>query len=135
MSIIISIIIFIALIGLYVLPTVLAFHRGHNNRTSLMIINLLLGWSGLFWVLSLAWVFYNPPAAAPAKKTTASKAKKEKSTGLVVVGLLLFLIVALLGINLLVGAGLSLEAPSVLDTANQTQSGVPMSADDFLRGQ
>lgn len=42
---------------IYFLPTIAADVRRHNSRDSIFVINLLLGWTVLFWILSLAWSF------------------------------------------------------------------------------
>ncbi len=43
------------LIPLYLLPTMLACKRKHHNKTAIILLNILLGWSFLGWVLSLVW--------------------------------------------------------------------------------
>lgn len=46
----------IAFIGaLYFAPTIIAFLRGHRNAAPIMVINALLGWTALFWIVSLVW--------------------------------------------------------------------------------
>lgn len=42
-------------IALYCLPTGIAIYRNHPNGGPIMIINLLLGWTLLGWVIALAW--------------------------------------------------------------------------------
>ena len=42
---------------LHFLPSLIAFARGHNSRVSILIVNLFLGWTGLIWILCLAWSF------------------------------------------------------------------------------
>lgn len=44
-------------IALYLLPTIIAVNRNHNNSIPIFIFNLLLGWSFLGWVLALVWSF------------------------------------------------------------------------------
>lgn len=39
----------------YWLPTLLAFHRHHRNRTAILLVNLFLGWTVIGWVVSLIW--------------------------------------------------------------------------------
>ncbi|HEY3927213.1 MAG TPA: superinfection immunity protein [Candidatus Koribacter sp.] len=57
----------------YFLPTVCAFYRKHNARAAIFVLNLLLGWTLIAWVIALVWslnanvehaqqvVIYNPP--------------------------------------------------------------------------
>lgn len=42
---------------LYILPTLIAILRGHRNHNSIAIVNLLLGWTGLAWIIALSWSF------------------------------------------------------------------------------
>jgi hypothetical protein len=42
-------------VTLYFLPTIIAYNRNHPQGTPLFIINLLLGWTVIAWVLCLAW--------------------------------------------------------------------------------
>lgn len=39
----------------YFLPALIASRRKHPNRASITILNLLLGWSLLGWVIALIW--------------------------------------------------------------------------------
>lgn len=39
----------------YFLPTIIAWVRAHPATNGIFVINLLLGWTFIFWVLSLAW--------------------------------------------------------------------------------
>lgn len=45
----------LTLLFLYFLPTIIAAIRGCRNGVSIMIVNLFLGWTLLFWVVTLAW--------------------------------------------------------------------------------
>jgi len=48
---------FISTLGLvlYFLPSFIAFYRRHHNRYAIFMLNLLLGWSGLGWIIALIW--------------------------------------------------------------------------------
>jgi hypothetical protein len=39
----------------YVVPSIIAFHRGHQNAAAILALNLLLGWTFVFWVAALVW--------------------------------------------------------------------------------
>lgn len=41
----------------YFLPTFVAVARKHRNAVPIFIVNLLLGWSFVGWVVALAWAF------------------------------------------------------------------------------
>jgi hypothetical protein len=42
------------LLGLYFLPTIIALDRGVVNKWSVLVINLLLGWTLIGWAVALA---------------------------------------------------------------------------------
>lgn len=42
---------------LYIVPSVIAFTRGHSNAAAICALNILLGWTFLGWVASLVWSF------------------------------------------------------------------------------
>lgn len=44
----------VALLGLYFIPTFVAFSRNVVNRWSVLVINALLGWTFIGWVVALA---------------------------------------------------------------------------------
>ena len=52
---------FLALLALalriYFHPTIVASKRKHVNLQAIFVLNLLLGWTFLFWVLSLVWAY------------------------------------------------------------------------------
>ncbi len=44
-----------AVLGLaYFFPTIVAVLRRHRQQTPILILNLFLGWTLLFWVIALA---------------------------------------------------------------------------------
>lgn len=44
-------------LGVYAAPTLIAYTRKHRNIASIIVINLLLGWTMLGWIVALAWAF------------------------------------------------------------------------------
>jgi hypothetical protein len=44
-------------VGLYFLPSIIASKRNHSNATSIIVLNLFLGWTFLGWVAALIWAF------------------------------------------------------------------------------
>lgn len=44
---------------LYFIPSIIAIARNHPNMASIIVVNLLLGWSFVGWVISLAWSLTN----------------------------------------------------------------------------
>lgn len=40
---------------LYFLPAILALARSKRDTTSIFLLNLLLGWTAIGWVIALVW--------------------------------------------------------------------------------
>jgi len=45
----------------YALPALTAFRRGHPSRWTILLVNLLLGFTLLGWVISLCWALSDLP--------------------------------------------------------------------------
>jgi Superinfection immunity protein len=53
----IMVIVYLALIVLYFIPTIIADSRNSIHKVSIFILNLFLGWTFLGWLVSLIWAF------------------------------------------------------------------------------
>jgi len=42
-------------IALYVLPTIIAVARGKRNILGIVLVNILLGWTFVGWIVALVW--------------------------------------------------------------------------------
>ncbi len=42
---------------LYFLPCFVALMRSHKNAAAIFVLNLLLGWTFIGWVIALVWAF------------------------------------------------------------------------------
>lgn len=42
-------------LAIYLLPSIVAYHRGHNAIGSIVVLNVLLGWTFIGWVVALVW--------------------------------------------------------------------------------
>ena len=51
----IAILIFIAVA--YFLPSIIANNRNHKNINSIMVLNILTGWTTIGWLIALIWSF------------------------------------------------------------------------------
>jgi ABC-type transport system involved in cytochrome c biogenesis permease component len=45
----------VVLLLLYFLPGVIALLRRHQSAAGIVVLNLLLGWSVLGWIIALVW--------------------------------------------------------------------------------
>lgn len=43
----------------YFLPTIIALCRGHASKLGIFAMNILLGWSVIFWIWSFIWSLSN----------------------------------------------------------------------------
>ena len=50
-----KIVVIALLVALYFAPSMIALHRRHHNRAAIVILNLLLGWTFIGWVIALVW--------------------------------------------------------------------------------
>jgi len=44
----------------YIIPGVIAAHRGHQNQRAIWLLTIFLGWTGIAWIVALVWAL-NPP--------------------------------------------------------------------------
>jgi hypothetical protein len=58
-------ILFIAVIGLYLVPTALALHRTCRSIGWILAVNVLLGWTLFGWVIALGWAAGGKTWSAP----------------------------------------------------------------------
>lgn len=59
------------IVGLYLLPTLVAVKRAVPDRGSVAVINVLLGWSFIGWVVALALAFRSRaarPGSSPERE-------------------------------------------------------------------
>ncbi len=45
------------LLAIYFLPAIVASTRGHMSSGAIFVLNLLLGWTALGWIIALVWSF------------------------------------------------------------------------------
>ena len=50
--------------GSYFLPTIVAWRRHHRNLLALGVLNLLLGWTVVGWVIAIVWSLMRQPEQA-----------------------------------------------------------------------
>ena len=52
---ILELLLIVLIFAFYFLPALIAFLRQHKNKLAIFLLNLLLGWTVLGWVVSLVW--------------------------------------------------------------------------------
>ena len=58
-----------ASIALYFLPSIIAYRRKHPNKTAILIVNFLLGWTFLGWAGALVWACLDVDASKASTLT------------------------------------------------------------------
>jgi len=56
-DVLVALILVIVLGVCYFLPAIIAVKRNHANSTSVFLLNFLLGWTFLGWVVAIVWAF------------------------------------------------------------------------------
>ncbi|MBF7978128.1 MULTISPECIES: superinfection immunity protein [Rahnella] len=54
-----GVILIIAMVMGYLLPGIIASGRGHTNAGAIWVLTVVLGWSGIGWIVALVWSFTN----------------------------------------------------------------------------
>ena len=63
---------------LYFVPFVVAVQRDHNQRTAIGVLNLLLGWTFVGWVVALVWALIVTPKADEKRRIVERPRELEK---------------------------------------------------------
>lgn len=71
-------------LGLYLLPTLIAISRGHHQTLAICLLNVVLGWTILGWVVAMVWVLRRDPPL-PRKFVEATTNAFSSATQTVVV--------------------------------------------------
>lgn len=66
--------------ALYLLPTYEASNKGHTNLAAIALVNLLLGWSMIGWVVAIVWAFKRPEAIANTNMSAQATPVTERKT-------------------------------------------------------
>lgn len=59
MEVLSALLVLVIALAAYLLPTIIAFVRGHASKWGIFATNLLLGWSLIFWIVALIWSLSN----------------------------------------------------------------------------
>lgn len=55
------------LLGVYMLPTLVAFGRGHRHRVLIGLVNILVGWTFVGWFAVVFWAATDPDSVDRGK--------------------------------------------------------------------
>ena len=67
----------ILMLLLYFLPSLIAGIRSHNNLNSILVLNLLLGWTVLGWIVALVWALGNGASRQQSTEQPATEQEAE----------------------------------------------------------
>lgn len=45
----------VVIVALYLIPSFVALGRGHQSAAAILVTNILFGWTGFGWIVSLIW--------------------------------------------------------------------------------
>jgi hypothetical protein len=65
-----------AILAVYFIPSLVARNRNHPSALAIFVLNLLLGWSLIAWVVALVWAFSGPPGQVPRQSFGAPSPTK-----------------------------------------------------------
>lgn len=54
-----AILVLLFALAIYLIPTIIAFARGHASKWGIGVLNIVLGWSLIFWIVALIWSLSN----------------------------------------------------------------------------
>lgn len=54
-----AILVLLFVLAVYLIPTIIAFARGLASKWGIGVLNIVLGWSLVFWVVALIWSLSN----------------------------------------------------------------------------
>ncbi|TLU84358.1 MAG: superinfection immunity protein [Chlorobium sp.] len=57
---VLSFLVMVLLSGLDFISCVVAFARTHHSKFAILTLNILLGWSGIGWIVALVWALAYP---------------------------------------------------------------------------
>ncbi len=67
---------------LYFIPAMVAVERGHRNTVAICVLNVLLGWTLLGWVVALVWAFTSNSEQADVSVTANTDMATVNDVGL-----------------------------------------------------
>ena len=84
-ALILLLFVFTVFVAVYVLPAIVASKRRHRHRRTILVINLLLGWTTIGWIVAMVWAFTSDveppsqPIPPPAEELAQEQKRANKS--------------------------------------------------------
>ena len=44
-----------AIAVLYMVPSIIAYNRNHNERNAIIVLNIFAGWTVVGWIIAIVW--------------------------------------------------------------------------------
>jgi hypothetical protein len=60
-----TILMLLAIVVIYMMPTVIAFGREHPRRQDIAVVNILLGWTLIGWIAVFLWALLTQVESEP----------------------------------------------------------------------
>jgi hypothetical protein len=61
-----TVIVLMLIVGIYLLPTLIAYSREHPQRAGIVVLNIFLGWTLIGWFAVFLWAALAPVEEQPA---------------------------------------------------------------------
>lgn len=90
-----ALVLFIIITFMYFIPTVVAAKRGKANTTAIFVLNLLLGWTFIGWVVALIWAASTQQVDRPVDAEAQLPRASHSGSGRAVVAFAVVLVVVI----------------------------------------
>ena len=70
----VGLLVWAAMLGIYLIPTLVAYSQQHHHVYAIAFLNVLSGWTLLGWIGALVWAF-RAEESYPQKKESSPEAK------------------------------------------------------------
>ena len=62
----VTVVLLVLIVGIYLLPTLIAYARDHPRRAQVAFFNILFGWTLILWIIAFVWALATPVAVSEA---------------------------------------------------------------------